>query len=45
MKKYLSLVFLLGIWSCEDDKDGTSNNCNEIINNGNEALSLWSGIH
>ena len=44
MKKYLSLVLLLGIWSCEDDKDGTSNNCNEIINNGNEALSLWSGV-
>ena len=44
MKKYISLVLLLGIWSCEDDMDGTSNNCNEIINNGNEALSLWSGV-
>ena len=44
MKKYLLLVLLLVVWSCEDDKDETSNNCDEIVSTANEALSLWSGV-
>ena len=46
MKKYLYIVLLIGIWSCEDNnednKDNSSNVCSEIVSNATEALSLWS---
>ena len=46
MKKYLYIVLLIGIWSCEDNKednkDNSSNACSEIVSNTTEALSLWS---
>ena len=35
---------MVGVWSCEDNKDETSNTCNEIVSNANEATSLWSGV-
>ena len=44
MKKYLFIILLVGVWSCEDEKDENSNTCNEIVSNTDEALSLWSGV-
>ena len=44
MKKYLFIVLLLFVWGCEDDENVITNNCDEIVSNANEALSLWSGV-
>ena len=42
MKKYLYIVLLIGIWSCVDNKDDSSNACSDIVSNAAEATSLWS---
>ena len=44
MKKYIYIVLLVGIWSCEDNKEDSPNACSEIVSNANEALSLWSDV-
>ena len=44
MKKYLYIVLLIGIWSCEDNKDDSSNACSDIVSNAAEATSLWSDV-